>query len=366
MVRWLAPVTAMAAVIGVIAGVSLTLGTGRTGGTAGTSRTSGAQSSAFSVQHARQLVSLAEAATTLGQALEDEQDDAAQYIGAGRPATQDGLLLVQGQVTVTDLKANVLINLAARSSPELAPQQRASLAAVLTRLRQLQPLRRDAAASQVPALNVIDAYAADVSGLFTSSVKVLSGSSDPVFARDARAFNAVQQAEQAAARERSVLDAVLSANQYQPGTFTALVTANTEEEADLTDFNREATSAQQRDFRARVSGQAVNDSDLILLEALNGGQSGAMPTPPPDHLFPTTAADWHNDMSIQVDDIRQVESDLLGQIEARARVLQGQATQAALQTWLEQAAVVAALLAFAVAMAWWHSRPRVRFRPSMT
>jgi hypothetical protein len=304
---------------------------------------------ADSDQRAVQLATVAAAVTGLTEAVEDEQDDFAKYIGQGRPPTPDALLLAQGQVSVTNLAANKVISLAKGIGAGYPAQVRSATAAVLTRLHGLAHLRKDATNTKAPALDIIEDYADLASPLLTLDDRLASGLADPTLSADFGALGALARAEDEEAQERAILDDALAANQYQPGDWAALSGANAQEQADLTYFDSEATVAQQQLFQRTVEGQQVNDAQGMLQEALNGGQNGFLPTAPPDHLFIDVSEDWSAEMATQLNRTRDVETGLLEQIQARSAALHAGAVRAVVDTLLEMAAIVLAVVAFAVA-----------------
>jgi hypothetical protein len=312
-----------------------------------------AGSSALSGQRADQPDSLISAVAMLTFSLEDEQDALAVYIGAGRPVGPDGLLLTQGQMSVSNLDANQVMSLARQSGPALAPPQQAALADILSRLQELGALRRDATSTQEPALDIIEDYADTTSSLLNLDDQLASGTTDPTLTADFGAFSALARAEDEGAQERAILDAALAANQYQVGDLAALSSAYAQETADLALFDNEATAAQQREFMTTVAGQQVSDAQEILQNVLDSGPDGILPGQPPDHLFPDVQTSWHQEMTFQLDQTRIVEASLLGQ----AAALHSSATRAIAETLLEMAAAILTVVAFAVTV----TRRRSRF-----
>lgn len=318
-----------------------------------------AGSSALSNQRADQPDSLIRAVAMLTLSLEDEQDAFATYIGAGRPIGPDGLLLAQGQVAVSNLDVNQVVSLASESGPALAPQQRAALAAILSRLQSLGVLRRDATTTLEPALDIIDEYAVTTSQLLNLDDQLASGTTDPALSADLGAFSALARAEDQGAQERAILDAAFAANQYQTGDWAALSSANAQELADLTLFDNVATTAQQQQLQTTVAGQQVNDAEGMLQDALDSGQNGILPAQPPDHLFVDVQTSWHQEMTFQLDQMRVVEISLLGQVGARTAALHSSAARAIVETLLEMAAVILTAVAFAVTLTRRRSRSAV-------
>lgn len=351
LVRWLAPVTAMAAVIGVIFATSVVAGgpAGHTPPDTRPARTDGAQGNAVSGQDARQLASLAGAVTTLVASTEDEQDDAATYVADGRPAASAPKLIYQGQQSVTTLEATRFVSLARRTGQGLPPQAHTALNAALKQVAELPALRDQVVQTQTPALSVIQQYSLAISTLLTFDDQIASGSGDAVFVRDVNALSLLQRAEDAAAQERAILDAALARGQFQDGEQDELSAANLQERNVLILFDTEATSAQVHLYNSAVAGPQVNSATQMLAQALAIPPGGALRvTKPPAPAFFTVQKTWHEYMTFTLSKMRAVEQNLLTAISARSQALHWQAQRTILETWLKLAVVVLAVMALLV------------------
>ena len=315
----------------------------------GSVRIQGSDSGAVSDQHVDSLVRLASAATNLAESMEDEADDFAVYIAQGRPDTLGALLISQGQAQITNQDAND-VSAAARGIGAGYPAQvRAALVVVRSRLQDLTAFSQDAESTQTPALEIIQDYTGAISDILALDEQAASGTGDPTLGSDVRALSALAQAEDEAAQQRAILDAALTANQFQDGDQPALSGAFELEQADLSNFDSEATIAQQHDYQNRVSGPDVDNAGQMLQQALVGGPNAPLNvTNPPGSPFASALSSWHNDMTYTLGQMRAVEHDLLAATAARGQALHAQATDTALDTWLEMLGVVLAVVAFAV------------------
>jgi signal transduction histidine kinase len=321
-----------------------------------------ANNNAVAFQRVETLANLATAVTGLTEAVEDEQDDFAKYIGQGRPPTPDALLLAQGQVSVTNLAANKVISLAKGIGAGYPAQVQSATSAVLSRLDGLAQLRKDATGTKEPVLDIIEDYTNTTSQLLSLDNQLASGTADPTLSADVGALGALARAEDEEAQERSILDAALAAQQYQVGDLTELSSANAQAIADVADFDSEATVAQQQLLQSTVEGQQVNDAQGMLQDALDSGQNGVLPTAPPDHLFINVSEDWSSEMATQLNLTRDVETGLLEQIAARSTVLHSQATRTVLDTGIEVLAVLIVVLIITLIVARSMVRPLRRLR----
>jgi hypothetical protein len=323
----------------------------------GTVRIQGADSSAASGQQSAQLASLAGRVALVAYSLEDEEYDMAVYVAQARPPSHIALLFPQGQEQITNADANQLASLARQSDPGLTPQQRASLAVVLGRLDNVQVLRHDAVATQVPALAIIGDYSLSISNLLVFDAQIASGSNDPVFIREAYVWAALQRAEDAASQQWSILGAVLTAGHWQAGQEQALSAASAQERAELADFSSQATVAQSQLYNNAVAGQYVDNANVMLQQALASGPNGGLNVANPNgSVFATVQQSWRNDMGFTVDQMRAVEQRLLAAIPARSQALHAQAAATVLETWFEMAGAILIVVAIAVGLTWRRSR----------
>lgn len=322
----------------------------------GAIRIQGADSAGVSDSHAKQLTSLAGAVTRLAFAIEDEQNDVAVYVGEGRPRLAQqasNLLLTQGQASVTQDLANQFFARVGRPGAEYPPQTRAALRAVLNRLSSLPALERTAVQGREQALAVINDYSFVISSLLAFDDQLASGSGDPVFVRDVSVFSALLRAEDAAVQEWSILDAALAAGRFQPGEAQRLSVALGQERAELAEFDSAATAGQRQMYARAVTGQQVEDADSMLAQASAARQQSLNVVNPPGSPFPNVQTAWNEEMGFTVDQMRQVDLSVLASATLRSQALQAQTAQSILETWIEMAVVILAVVALAVAITWW-------------
>jgi len=322
-----------------------------------------ANSSAIADQRVETLANLATASTKLAESMEDEQDYLALYIAENRPGTHFGLLLPQGQAGITNALASRVKAEASGIGAGYPTQVQNALSAVLIRLNELGILRQDAEDTQTPALAVIDDYAQSISDLLTLDDQIATGSGDPTLSSDVRALSALTRAEDEAAQQRAILDAALKAGQYQAGEEAALASAFEQEQADLSDFESDATVAQQQFYQNQVSGPDVDNSSQMLQQAQVGGAIGSLTvTSPAGSGFGNPQQTWHNDMGFTVDQMRTVEASLLSQIAARSQNLHSQAEHTVLETAIEVLAVLLLVLIITLVVARSMVRPLRKLR----
>jgi signal transduction histidine kinase len=322
-----------------------------------------ANSSAIADQRTEALANLATASTKLAEAMEDELDLFAEYIAQNRPTSHNALLFPQGQVQTTNQEASAVKTAASGIGSGYPEQVQTAVAAVLNRLQNLGILRQDAESTRTPALSIVQDYSQAISDLLTLDDQIATGSGDPTLSSDVRALGALARAEDEAAQQRAILDAALETGQYQDGEQAALSSANEQEQADLSDFDSDATVAQQQFFNNQVSGPDVDSSNQMLQQALAAGANGSLTlTNPAGSSFKSSQQTWHNDMGFTVDQMRIVETSLLNQISARSQALHSQAEHTVLDTAIEVLAVLLVVLIITLVVARSMVRPLRKLR----
>lgn len=331
--------TGLASLVVVLTAVAVVLGT---------IRLAGAQSNAVSDQHAQQLVTLAGAVTTLAGSVQDEQTMLAVYVADGRPAGPISRLLYQAQESIVTMDARQVVSLASLSNPRLPPPVQASLSAVLDRVAELPVLWTTQTQAQSPALEVITDYAQVTATLDAFDAQIAADSDDPVIARDLISFSALQRAEDAAAQQRSILAAALTAGQFQNGEQAALSGAVATERSNLNVFQSNAPAAALNAYASKVTGPYVSAADAMLQQALASGPDGSLKVSnPPGSQIRSVRRSWQEYMTFKVDQMRQVEQNPLTAISARSQALHGQTQRTIVETWIEMAVAVLAVVAFA-------------------
>jgi hypothetical protein len=225
--------------------------------------------------------------------------------------------------------------------------------------QQIRDLRAQALRTQAPALDVIQAYTNSTGLLLSLNDQIAVTSGDPQLSADVRALGALSRAENSAAEARAILDAVLTRGNWQPGEATALSEANVQQQTEIAQFQADVPDSEFTSYLATVSGAPVITAKNMLAAAVLDGQTDVLPGNPAGSGFSTALRTWQEDMTYEINQMRQVEQNLLNSIQARSQVLQVQATHAVTDDWIEMLAVMAAVLSLAV-FAGWKSSPSRR------
>jgi signal transduction histidine kinase len=339
-----------------------------------------------------QLAILGEQVTTLAQAMENERDLASGVSAydvltsdstaarAGlsvtspiRTALRDETADLQTAEQATDTQAQRTRGLAVAIGSAFPASVQAKAATVVQTIDSIPGLRNQMAG--LPANQVISDYSTSIGTLFDLNDEITSGSGDPTLADEVRALDALSRAKDEASQQRAILySALLESTVYdagggktapynnlpptQPltdaGGIRALATAQGLQNADITDFQNAATTAESNAFAATVAGPAFNQVQLIsgnvatfqdprlLFEPVNGAPSIGF-----DRA--TIASAWYSDMSAVIGELRTIEAQLAAQSVARAQALRQQAVGSAIATAAVTAgAVLLVLLATAL------------------
>ena len=266
------------------------------------------------VQHLAQLNA---AVVTLTQKLEDERDLAAVYA-----AREDKGPLTRAR-TATDAAAGTVRADAAGVGAGYPPGTVKDLNALLDSLTDLGDIRKAVSASQVIRLytdNVIEPAN-------TFSAAVGGGTGDASLQGTVTTLAALLGVENEMSVQRAIVYAALSARPpvLAPRDLTSLQQAVQQEQADLSDFNAAANTAEQQLFTSTVSGAAVDRA--TWQEDLAEQAAAADPAAPLTRQTGLSAATWYGDMSTTIGDTRQVTNQLAGQVTARAGTLKSDATR---------------------------------------
>lgn len=274
-----------------------------------------------------QLAVLGQRITDLAQALEDERDQTAGFIAAGRPAQDNGI--VDNAQSSTNRAAAQVTDAADSIGPGLPAASQAKVTTVLARIADLPGLRQAAVYTQLPSLPVIVDYSEVIADLFSLNDEIAQGSTDPAVADSVRALGDLSRLEEAASRQRALLFATLTEHYFEPRALSALISAQSAEAGYLEAFQATATPELRQAYNSEVTGSQVDEAQLIEQRVI------AMGTPQTDGLgLPagSPARQWYAVMTGTLSPIRAVEDQLTGAIIAQSRALQAGPRRSAVLT----------------------------------
>jgi signal transduction histidine kinase len=361
-------------------------------------RVSNAVTSANAYSRTAQLAALAEQATALAQAMENERDTyagVAAYSALASAATAGKAApAVTGPINAALARQNAALTSAERATDVQAgrtgslasaigsafPASIQSRAADVSAMVGAMPGLRSELIGQ-PTSAVIANYSGAIATLFVFNDEITSGSGDAEIADEVRALGALSRAKDQASQLRAFVNSALleasvnnaatskriadnpSGTPYNSlgqqaladaGGLSVLTTAQGLEYADLAAFDNAAAPATASAYLATVAGQPDTNVQLIedfisetgdprqTFEAVDGHASLGFKQS-------TVAATWYSNASIQIGQMRTIERQLVGAIVARSQSMQQQAMQSAVLTaMVTGAAVLIVLLATAL------------------
>ena len=326
--------------------------------------------SALAYQRVEQFSRLGGQITSLVQSLQAEREDAIRYItmgpaggGRGSPgaAAAPQLAVLAQDRQATDRLARRVRSGAAtigRSYPALAQQEAKG---AITAIDGLPALRGVAASTRIPALAVIQEYAATITQLLALEDEIATGSHDAVLADTARVVGLISASKEQVSQEQAILTSALTpdlvgANQFQPGQLAAINAAQAEQQADLAQFSLTATSSQRHLYDSDLSSAQADRAQAQVQQAITLAQGGGSSAENPAF---TNAA---SGSAYLVASLHAVEHGLMGSVIAQSGSLRGRAITAALIGGFAVILVLALALLFTVALGRSMTRPLRRLR----
>jgi signal transduction histidine kinase len=293
-----------------------------------------------------QLAVLGQRVTGLAQALEDERDQIAGFIAAGRPAA--GEAAVDSAEARTNAAATQVKSAASGIGAGFPAATQAKVTAVLDRVADLAGLRQAAVATELPSLPVTMDYTAALDDLFSLNDEIAQGNASPTVADGVRALGDLSRLEEAASRQRALLFAALTEGYFEPGALADLINAQSAEAGYLQAFQTTATPALRQAYNDTVTGTAVDEAQLIEQRVIATGspQTEGLGLPagrPPQQ--------WYTAMTGTLTPIRAVEAQLTGSIITQSQALNAGPRRSALITIAFTVAVLVFVLAITAVVA---------------
>jgi signal transduction histidine kinase len=308
-------------------------------GVLGGLRLAAAASSTAQFGRVAQLAVLGQQVTGLAHAMEDERDQTAGFIAAGRPGA--GAAAVQQDYAVTDGRAREVRSAAAGIGAAFPAGTRAKVTAVLNRIGDLGGLRDAALHTQLPSLPVIADYSESITDLFSLNDEIAQSSADSTLETDVRTLGSLSRMTEDTSIQRALLYAAFAEHQFEPGALADLITAQAAQASDLASFQASASLAEQQAFDNTVTGAGVSSALLMEQHAIQAG------SPQTAGLGISGAAapqQWYAAMSDTISGMRQVEGKVSGSVVAQSRALRQGPVRSALLTGTLTGAILLFLL----------------------
>ena len=275
--------------------------------------------------------------TATGQ-LADERDDMAGYVASGKQNTQM-LAAVNKDESATSATLSQIQAQAGAVTGNGSYRQQTSLDlqnGVLAGVSDLALIRQAALKTSYPALNVVKSYDRLVTAFDTFSNDVAAGSGNATLQTDVSVLNALLRMEDDASLQRAYLYQALASPQQAltPFALGLLNQAIAQQQADTSQFNAAASVAQQQTLNNTVSGPQVDEAQSAELRAIaSAGGPGALQIGRQATCGTATSAQcWFTTQGAQVQLMRDVSSQLVGQITAQANSLVASSLRSAIIT----------------------------------
>ena len=276
-------------------------------------------------QRVETLANLSYDVTGLAAHLEDERDQAMEYIGEGhgsRPYTAAGasqnLALVQQEQALTTPWVNKVRTDSAAVGAGYPAQVQQDAENISDVLQLLGPLRTAATTTQLPVVDVMTSYTSMIDGLLSIDDNIALDSGDPDLTNDVRSLNLVSLIGEETSEQRGLLAyAFAQDGPFNPTVLADLQTAVDDEDANVAEYDRVATAQQVALYQNSVSGSLVDFASNYELQAITYGEDGV-----PLSTSATTANEWYGAMTTgTIGGIRTVEQALVAATIARASAL---------------------------------------------
>jgi signal transduction histidine kinase len=250
---------------------------------------------AVTYQRVVQLANLSSAVTHLAGDLEDERDYTIVYIaqaqegrttankpyasrpdyGAANSANLQSVTSAQGLTrpwitTVRDQVSGI--------GDSFPVQVQDDAQNILGDLSDIASLRTSAMTTDLPALSVLSDYTGVINSLLAIDDDISLSAGDQSLATDVRALGLVSRIREETSEQRALVAYALTIGSFQPNVLPTLTAAQSDEAADLQQFDVSATPAQLAMYNRIVSGSLVDFASHYEAQAIdfgspNSGQS---------------------------------------------------------------------------------------------
>ena len=271
-------------------------------------------------------------------ALADERDDMAGYVASSRQNAQM-LAAVNKDQNTTDAIIRQIQGQAGAVTGNGSYRQQTVLDlnnGVLAGITDLTFIRKAALTTQYPALAVIQSYDRLVTAFDTFSNDIAAGSGNATLQTDVSVLNALLRMEDDASLQRAYLYQALASPQpvLTPVALTDLNQAFSQQQADTSQFNAAASVAEAQDLNNTVAGPQVDEAQSAEKRAIASAQTGPALTigfqQSCNNQTPAQSAQcWLTTQGTQIQQMRKVSDQLVGQITAQANSLESNSLRSA-------------------------------------
>jgi signal transduction histidine kinase len=261
--------------------------------------------------------------------LADERDDMAGYVASARKNAQM-LAAVNKAQTATSATLNEISGQSGAVAGNGSYRQQTVLDlknGVLAGIADLTFIRKAALSTQYPPLAVIQSYDRLVTAFDTFSNDIAAGSGNATLQTDNSVLNALLRMEDDASLQRAYLYQALASTpaNLTPVALADLNQAFSQQQADTSQFNAAATVAEAQTLNNTVAGPQVDEAQSAEKRAIASAAAGPVLTIGNQQSCGTTesaAQCWFTTQGAQIEKMRNVSNQLVGQITAQANSLE--------------------------------------------
>jgi signal transduction histidine kinase len=298
---------------------------------------SNAVGNSTSFKRVQQLANLNTLVVTGAAQLADERDATAGYIASGR-SNVAMLATLNADKKATDRTLGEVQDQAQDVVGDSSFQQQTVLDlqnGVQSAIADLPQIRAAALSTKDPAIAIIQNYETRIAAFDTFSNDIAAGSGNPALQTDVAVLNALLRMEDDASLQRAYLYQALASPQgLTADALGKLTQAAAQQSADTGAFNTVASVAEAQLLNNTVSGPDVDaaKSEELLAIALTGKNEPLTPIGKTQACAgtPSAAQCWYVDQSDQINKMRQVSNQLVGQITAQANSLESSSLRSAI------------------------------------
>jgi signal transduction histidine kinase len=260
--------------------------------------------------------------------LADERDNMAGFVASGKQNSQM-LTAVNKDRAATDITLGQIQAQAGAVTGNGSYRQQTVLDlqnGVLAGITDLTFIRQAALKTNYPALAVIQSYDRLITAFDTFSNDIAAGAGNATLQTDVSVLNALLRMEDDASLQRAYLYQALvgSPAALTPVALTDLNQAFSQQQADTSQFNAVASVAEAQDLSNTVAGPQVDEAQSAEKRAIASVQAGQGLTIGTQQscVGQTQAQCWFGTQGYQIDQMRKVSDQLVGQITAQANSLE--------------------------------------------
>jgi anti-sigma regulatory factor (Ser/Thr protein kinase) len=286
-------------------------------------RVFGSVADVMTFQRAETFITLGESVDAAVDALEAERTQTVLVVadGSGSAKAKAALKAAQDKVDVaTQRVKDVEVDLSG------APQLAAAMSTAMNRLTSVPALR--SVAARLPATSVIIKYSEFTADLIAVDDLIIQGTGNAFLTGGARALAGLARAKDAAGQENDRITAALLEGRFESDSLSALTSARSQRDNQLTAFRAAADLAQLQDFDDTVAGSGLDKAEGTRQRVMT--VAGESPTFDVKPLGRKDVPEWLTDSGARIKGIDDVEGRLINALSERSRDLQSDAMRSAI------------------------------------